>query len=425
VGDAVRLGLRLIGARTMSLVTLVAAAFFIEIEAFAEFGVYQVLAALVWIATFLRFDAAVVAAPSQDEAHAALRLCLGVGSLIWLVTSGLALGAGAAGWVPLELALLFPLSTLARLVMRLAFAATTRDGNFKAIGRASMVQSVFQPLTLVLLIVADLDGALCFAISDVVGHTVGAAYLAWHKRHSLSGLRGEWSLRALRATAGRWQGLPLYNLPGSFLSLAFVSSPLLIMPLVADPIFAGHVALAFRIFDVPTQIITAASTPIFLNRLRPAEAGQNRVFRRRILALLSVLLTFVYASVAGALMLADDYLLQGTALGNLAGIVTAVAAFQLFVALATPMNDSCALYPQQRRLLATNGLAILGSITCVIAAGHVLPETLLIVLACLAGARVVALGELLRTLSRLNRCRTDFAPAQAAAFSPGAVPVRR
>jgi hypothetical protein len=408
LGDAVRLALRLIGARAMSLVTLLVAALFVEVEAFAEFGVYQVLAALVWTATFLRYDAAIVASASEEEAQAALRLSLAVGATIWLISTAAALSAGAAGWVPLALTLLFPLSTFTRLVMRLAFSATTRDGNFKEIGRASLVQSVFQPLTLVALIAWGADGALCFAVADVVGHFVGAAYLTWHKRRFIGALRSGWALGTLLGTARRWKSLPLYNLPGSFLSLAFVSSPLLIMPLISEPSFAGHVALAFRIFDVPTQIITAASTPIFLNRLRPVEFGRSRVFRRRILLGLAALLAVVYGAGAGAIAVADDYILQGTALGNLGGIVTVVAAFQLFVALSTPLNDSCSLYPQQRRLLLTNGLAILGSVACLAAGNAMSPHTVLLALAGLSAYRVVALGELLRKLSRLNRTQAAF-----------------
>jgi hypothetical protein len=302
--------------------------------------------------------------------------------------------------------------------MRLAFAATTRDGNFREIGRASLVQSLFQPMTLVLLVALGVDGALCFAGADVVGHAAGAAYLAWHKRHFMRALRAGWAMDALLATARRWQALPLYNLPGSFLSLAFVSSPLLIMPLAADPILAGHVALAFRIFDVPTQIIAAASTPIFLNRLRPSETGQqSRVFRRRILIALGALLALVYGSVAAILTLGGDLVLQGTALAELGDVAAVIAAFQLFVALATPLNDSCALYPQQKRLLLINGAAIAGSIACALLAAVMIPHALLVLLAVLSACRALALSELLRGLSRLNRSARAF-PAAVEVSAP-------
>src|SRR5690349_8492535 len=53
--EAMRLALRLVGARSMSVVTLVIAAFLADIQAFAAFGVYQTLASLAWIALFLRY----------------------------------------------------------------------------------------------------------------------------------------------------------------------------------------------------------------------------------------------------------------------------------------------------------------------------------------------------------------------------------
>jgi hypothetical protein len=192
--------------------------------------------------------------------------------------------------------------------------------------------------------------------------------------------------------------MPLYNLPGSFLSLAFVTSPLLIMPLTASAVFAGHVALAFRIFDVPTQIITAASTPIFLHRLRPDDSGEARVFGRRMMVALFLALAAVYASMAGGLALADPWL-RDTPLGGLASIVTVVAAFQLFVVLAAPLNDSCALYSEQKTLMLIHGLAVAGSAASCLLAFQISPRVALIALAVIACCRAVALGELLRRLS--------------------------
>src|SRR3954468_5944935 len=121
VRDALRLGGRLIGARAMSFVTLLVAAFFVKIETFAEFGVYQTAATLLWTACFLRYDAAIPAANTEKGGHAALRLSITVAAVLWLASSLGAIAAGLAGWVPLGLALLFPLSVLARIVLRLPF----------------------------------------------------------------------------------------------------------------------------------------------------------------------------------------------------------------------------------------------------------------------------------------------------------------
>jgi len=324
-----------------------------------------------------------------------------------------ALLAAMVGFAPLGLALLFPLSVIGRGLLRLAFAAATRDGDFLEIGRASLVQSVVQPLILVALVETIDDGALAFAGADVVGHMAGVIYLTWRKRIYLQAFEAGWSRAALVATGRTWIGLPLYNLPGSFLSLAFVMSPLLIMPLVASATVAGHVAVAFRIFDVPTQIITAASTPIFLHRLRPSEDHGTPVFHRSIMVALTLVLLAIYGGLAFAIVLAGPWLKQ-TALGGIAGVVGLVAAFQLFVALGSPLNDTCALFPHQRRLAILHGLAVLGSMLAYLIAVAATPRIGLFALVVLAAVRAVALGELLRNLSGTQRRGTPV-PAHTGA----------
>jgi O-antigen/teichoic acid export membrane protein len=398
VRDALRLAGRLIGARLMSFVTLLVAAFYVRIETFAEFGVYQTAATLLWTACFLRYDAAILAAPSEAGAQATLRLSTGVSGTLWLVSTAASLAAGLAGLVPIGLAVLFPYSVLARILYRLTFLVATRDGDFRSIGHASLVQAFFQPVSLLVFVLSIENGAIAFAASDIIGHFAYALYLAWCKKGAWMALRHGWSLAELTATARQWVGMPLYNLPGSFLSLAFVTSPLLIMPLTASAVMAGHVALAFRIFDVPTQIITAASTPIFLHRMRPDESREIRVFGRKMLLALAIALTALYGAMAGGLALADPWL-RGTPLGGLSGIVSMVAAFQLFVALAAPLNDSCALYPEQRKLALVHGVSVLGSAASCVLALWFSPRLALVALAIISFSRAIALGEMLRKFS--------------------------
>lgn len=406
--DTARLGLRLLGARAMSVVTLVVALWFVSVEDFATYGVYQALATLVSIAAFLRYDAAIVAASSEAAAHAVLRLCaaLGGGTVLLVGAASLA----TADWGPLAagLALLFPLSVVGRGALRLSFAAATRDGDFKGIGRASLVQAFIQPAVLVSLVHWSDDGALAFAGADAIGHAVAVVYLAWRKRPYAEAFRRGWSLGALAATARQWQALPLYNLPGSFLSLAFVNAPLLIMPLVASPVFAGHVALVHRIFDVPTQIITATAAPIFQHRMRPSAAGGPPVFRRLFMTAFVGVLFVIYAAMAAGLALVSPWL-TGTSLQGIGGVVSVVAAFQLFVAIAAPLNDSCALYPQQQRLAAIHGVALAFSalsLPLALASG---PRTALLGLVFLSMSRALALGELLRELSALSARKRSMA----------------
>lgn len=402
VRDAARLAVRLVGARIMSIITLVVAAWLVDIEAFAEYGVYQTLAALALIALFLRYDAAVVAARTEAEAGDALRLCIGIGTMLWAVFALASLIGGWAGLMRMQLALLLPFSILMRGLLCLSFAMVVRDGDFKGIGRASLVQAIVQPTSLLVLVLSPIPDPLCFAIADIIGHSSSVLYLALRRRDRLKVL---WSGRTgmpLVKAAMRWKNLPLYNLPSSAFSQAFVMSPLLIMPVVTDAVFAGHVALAYRIFDVPTQVITAASTPIFLNRLMPSVERANPVFGRHILIGLILLLGVAYGGMAGLFLAADPWL-EGSELAGLAEAIPLVAVFQLFVALAAPLNDSCSLYQQQKRLVLIQGLSLLVGVYGAFLATRISPDGILVALAIIAGCRALALGELLRKLSGLSR----------------------
>ena len=171
------------------------------------------------------------------------------------------------------LALLLPAPSW-RGMLRLAYAQTTAERDFKGLGRAILVQALIQPAFLLGLVLWGVEDVVCFAVADIVGHLSGVAYLLVRQRKLLPALFGGWSTGGMMTVAKRWQSLPFYNLPGSFFSLAFVMSPLLIAPM-GDDLFAGHVALAYRIFDVPTQIITASATPIFIN-FRTIERTRGR-----------------------------------------------------------------------------------------------------------------------------------------------------
>ena len=339
--DAFMLGLRLIAARGMSVVTLIVAAWLVDIQAFADFGVYQTLATLAGIALFLRYDAAVVAARDQHESRTALHLCISIGIVLWLACAVASLSAGAAGWVRGDLALLLPFSILARGLLRLTYARITGESDFVGLGRTILIQAILQPIALLILVLYQLEDVLCFVFADLIGHGSAVAYLLWRHRKQLRGLLKNWSSKAIFEAAERWKSLPLYNLPGSFFSIAFIMSPLLITPMAAGPIFAGHTALAYRIFDVPTQVIAAASTPIFLN-LRPSIERRTPIFGRSTLLGLVLLVGVAYAAMAGILILADPYMTE-TALAGLTDVIPVIAVFHLFVALANPLNDSCAL----------------------------------------------------------------------------------
>jgi hypothetical protein len=395
--SAAGLALRYGGARATSVVTLLVAAYFFDLAAFAEFGVYLSLVNLAWAGIFLRYENAVIAADSEAAARRAVRLCAVAGGGLWAVLSLLALASIVLGIFPARLALLSPLALAARAAVRLAMAAATRRGDFRELGRMVLLQSLTQPFVLLALAFVLADGALCLVIADAAGQCLAAIYLCARQRDLVAGSLTGWSRRELAATVRQWASLPILNLPGTLLGMAFAASPLLIMPLVAGPDLAGAVALAIRLFDVPTQIIIAATVPVLMNRLRASD-GAPPVFGRLPMAGFSGLVGAAYAALALAFFAALPWL-KDTIFGGLAPVVVPVAIFQGALTVAGPLAEACALYRRQTALtlihLAALGASGLGLVVAWLAG----PITGLALLALAAVARTVAIGERLRTLS--------------------------
>ncbi len=132
-------------------------------------------------------------------------------SLIFALAS---IGSAALGWVRWDLALLLPLSILARGMLRLSYARATGDRDFKGLGRAILMQALVQPVVLLTLVLVGVEDVLCFALADIIGHNSGVAYLLVRQGNRLRGIFAGWSMAAIVAVARRWKSLPLYNLSG-------------------------------------------------------------------------------------------------------------------------------------------------------------------------------------------------------------------
>lgn len=358
------LALRLVAARGFSVVTLVVAAFVLDVRAFATFGLYVSLVSLAWVASFGRYENAIVAARHGPQVGDVVRLCAAIGSATWLAAAGVALAAGALGWVPGRLAATFMAALAFRMALRIASSAATRAGDLTGLGRVIILQAAIQAATLVAATVARADGALCLALADATGYAGGAIYLL--RRHAAllaPALVVGWSPRRLAATARRWRALPLLNLPGSLVALAFVLAPLVVMPAFADPVTAGAVALAYRLFDVPTQIVAATLTPVLMGRFGPS----GTTLSRGGVAALGVGIAGLYALGAAALAAAIPWL-GTTGFAHLAPVILPVAAFQAGAALAAPLAEAASLHRDQLRLALIN-LAGLGGAALAALAG--------------------------------------------------------
>lgn len=396
------LALRIVGARLLSVVTLIAAAWFFSIEAFAQFGVFLGFASVLIVGLFLRYDNALIGAGDDGEARRVLRLC-GVIGLVNLSLVGVAAAAAAfAGFVPPDLAALFPLALAARGLLRLGMQTSTREGDLAAIGRVVLVQALVQPLALLGFAATGIVGdVVALALSDVIGHAAAALYLVTRRRSWIGALREDWSRVGLGSIARRWSAQPLYNLPASLLGIAFTVGPLLVTPLVAEAALAGHVALAIRLFDAPTRIFVASTSPVVLGAVRATEGG-GLALGRRMIGKIALGVTGLFGGLCLALLLLAPFL-QGTIFAGLGDVAPFVAAFQAGVALTGLLSDVAGLAHRQRALAAIN-LGAVCALPLALAIGHQFGAFSALGMFVLASAlRALGAAELVRALALAKR----------------------
>lgn len=393
--SALGLAGRLVAARGFSVVTLLVAAFVLDLRAFATFGLYVSLVSLVWVASIGRYENAIVAARHERRVRDVVRLCVVIGASTWTVTAGLSVVAVVLEWVSGWLAAAFLAALASRIALRIATCAATRAGDLPGLGRVIIIQAAIQAAALVLAVVARADGALCLALADAAGYACGAIYLT--RRHAgliAPAFAHGWSWRHLLAAARRWRALPLLNLPGSLVALAFVLAPLVIVPAFADAVTAGAVALAYRLFDVPTQIVTATLTPILMGRFGPARETLSRAG----LVGLAGGTVGLYA-LGGAVLAAAVPWLGATGLAHLGPVIAPVAAFQAGAALAAPIAEAASLHRDQRRLALINLAGLGGAALAALAGFWSGAPAALAILAAASLIRGAAIGLELRALT--------------------------
>lgn len=389
------LALRLVAARGFSVVTLVVAAFVLDVRAFATFGIYVSLISLAWVASFGRYENAIVAARHGYPVGDVVRLCAAVGSASWLAVAGLAVAAGTLGWVSGGLVVAFLAALAFRMALRIGTCAATRAGDLPGLGRVILVQAAIQAAALVAAVAARTDGALCLALADAAGYAGGAVYLL--RRHGglvAPALAAAWRPRRLAAAARRWRALPLLNLPGTLVALAFVLAPLVVMPAFADPVTAGAVALAYRLFDVPTQILTATLTPVLMGRFGPSGHALSRTG----LVMLAGGIAGLYA-LGGTVLAAAIPWLGATGFAHLGTVIAPVAAFQAGAALAAPLAEAASLHRDQWRLALINLAGLAGAAVAGLAVFGFGALAALAIFAAASLMRAGAIGFELRALT--------------------------
>ncbi|WP_206751738.1 lipopolysaccharide biosynthesis protein [Rhodothermus marinus] len=238
-------------------------------EAVGLWGLFMSFLGVTSVAATLRYEVAIVAASSEEEALALTRsslvLGLGVGLLGALALEGLRrghlLGYGALpAWASF---LAFPALVAFAWGTALRYYGVRR-GAFGRVGRFTVTQGVARPLAQLLL--AFLGGA-GLLLGEVLGRFLGLIAL-WRLLPRTS---GPWFSPGVLA---RYRTYPLVQLPSGFLNMLALMAPVPVFTALYGPAVGGGLALAQRVVGLPVSLIGAAVADVFYGRA--AELARER-----------------------------------------------------------------------------------------------------------------------------------------------------
>lgn len=368
---AIGLAWRFVAARLLSVGGLIVAAAIYGPPGFALFGAYLAVLNVTAAGLFLRYEGAVMAARGEREAAVALRLCLLAGLAVCAASLPILAGLVAARVVPPLFAVMFVAALAARGLLKLALTQATRAGAYRVSGRANLVQAVVQPGTLILMLQAPLHAATVMVFADLVGHATAAAVAAWSQRRGLRAALARVDRADLRAVARHWASLPLLNLPATLFASAFAALPLVCVPLLVDMQVAGQLALAYRVLDLPTQLVGTATVPILLNRLGARAGAERRRFARRALIGIAGVVAVIYGGIVGVALFAEPWL-AATRWHGLAEGILLLVAFQAGLAMTGPFAEAASVFRGQRLMAAVHGGALVAGLAVFALAGGTL-----------------------------------------------------
>lgn len=344
---------RHVAARAISgLAVFIAAALFRPTD-FAAFGIFLAWLNISGLAAFLRYDALLISASGETEFQRAVRLNLGVLATTMTAITAMVLVLALFDQMSMEYAALFVSAFGLRAAVRLLGGIVTRFGSFDVIGRMTLIHALTMPLVVLAGYAAGFEGALTMIASDIVANILAAAYLYRHVGHAARcAFTAPREAGGVMGMAWDWIALPKENLPAALLAMGFAQMPLLAILAMTSADIGGHVALLFRIMDFPVQLITAAATPVLMNRLSQGSTRWNGM--PLAFTLLAAVVFAVYGSIGLGSFIIAPWLDQ-TAWSGIAGTVLLVATFQGAIAFANPVIDACSLYRAQRRLMLIHG----------------------------------------------------------------------
>jgi len=243
-------------------------------EAMGLWGLFVSFLGVAAVVATLRYEVAIVAASSEEDALALTRssLVLGLvtgvlGAFVFeLLRRGNLLGYGAlptwSSW------LVFPALVALSWGMALRYYGV-RQGAFGLVGRFTIMQGVARPLAQLLL--AFLGGA-GLLLGEALGRFLGLTALL----KILPKAAGPWFRPEVLA---RYRIYPAVQLPSGFLNKLALLAPVPVFTALYGPAVGGSLALAQRVVGLPVSLIGTAVADVFYGQAAELAREKPRALR--------------------------------------------------------------------------------------------------------------------------------------------------
>lgn len=309
-----------------------------------DFGAFSTLVAftsVIGVCSALKFDAALMLAPSDDGARRLMRLgitaALIISGITGLTTWMLERTSLASAWSAIPIAPIWTsLMVLSTALFTLLTQAALRSKQYSRVARRAPIQSATTGVAQIAIGLASKSspqviGSPGLIAGFLLGRTIGSLSLFRTCREFL------W-----RPAGGSYAGViksywrfPIAFTPSAFLNALGSQLPILMLSSWFGAIVAGQVGMAQRIVLLPAALLGTAVAQVFgaelAHRLRAGEAGARKLYLRTtaqlaiasflITAIIMVLSPLLIPPILGPGWLATGQLCQAVALGAGASLI--------------------------------------------------------------------------------------------------------
>jgi O-antigen/teichoic acid export membrane protein len=321
----------------------------------ADFGVFAVYLAIVNLAgplMSLKFDSALYAARSREEAAqtlvlALLSVCVMTAlsfAGIWIARDALAGRIGAADNVVVYL---LPLGMLLSGGWSISSAWTVRCEASATLGVARFVQPFL--MTVIQLAAGAVEpSGTTLLVAHLCSHVVYTSFIALREigRADLVAMRAT-TLSQILALATRNRKFPMFALPAQLSSLSVSNLPPMLLSFFYGASIAGHYGVAYRLVVAPLTIASMPLGAIFIGNLVRARTQMERGPLVRKVFLLNLAMVGAPVVILGVLATPMAPLALGANWALTGQIVTALSFLGAAQALAAPFSEATSVFEAQ------------------------------------------------------------------------------